>query len=79
MKYVVQCKETWEYLSKTYYKDGKKTRFLEEAYQFSAFELLLASKTKLIGKNNYVVFLYEEEKEKNKEREDDLLGSLYEE
>ena len=64
MKYVVIHRNTGLYLAKSYCKDKKQTENIKEAYQFSAFSLLLASKTFLSEKNKYIVYPYTKELEK---------------
>lgn len=60
-KYVVLHVPSDMYLADDYYKpNSNKTSYLGDAHKFSAFELMLASKTILIKKKNYRVYKYKE-------------------
>ena len=72
MKYLVKHKITGKYLSKTYYKDNKQTEDINEAYKFSAFELVVATRTFLREKQKFII--YPDKKETRKK----LLEELYE-
>ena len=57
MKYIVENKREHKFLTAHYASpDNKYTSDITKAYKFSAFELLLASKTVLRNKNNYIVY-----------------------
>lgn len=54
-KYIVEDLETGKYLKKDYFKGGR-TFFIEDAYQFTAFELKLASVMVLKPNKRYRVY-----------------------
>ncbi len=57
-KYVVQHIPTGKWITSSYYKtDDCLSKSLLDAYEFSAFELKLASVTRLRNKKNYTVYL----------------------
>ena len=59
MKYVIKNRRTNMFLSKSFYKDNKQSINIKDAYKFSAFELLLASRTILREREKYIVYQYE--------------------
>lgn len=70
-RYVIKNKNTNLYLSNIYYRDLKGCKSMKNAHKFTAFELLLASKTVLENKHNYIVYSIE------KFKENSLLEELY--
>lgn len=58
-RYVVKDAATGRYLTDSYYRtsgDNCLSYFLEDAHEFTAFELKLASVTRLNGKTGYRVY-----------------------
>ncbi len=58
-KYIVKNKNTNLYLDDGFYHKSKGSNKLKNAHRFSAFELLLASKTVLINRERYIVYNYQ--------------------
>lgn len=66
-KYVVKDVVTGRYLTDSYYKtsgDNCLSYFLEDTHEFTAFELKLASVTRLNGKTGYRVYKLKNEEER---------------
>lgn len=60
MKYVVKNLDNNMYLTDSYYRPNQiYTKSFIEAHKFSAFELLLASKTVLSNRKRYMVYRYD--------------------
>ena len=66
-KYVVKDVVAGKYLTDSYYRtsgDNCLSYFLEDAHEFTAFELKLASVTRLNGKTGYRVYKLKNEEER---------------
>mgnify|MGYP004636364821 CR=1 FL=1 len=66
-RYVVKDVVTGRYLTDNYYRasgDNCLSYFLEDAHEFTAFELKLASVTRLNGKTGYRVYKLKNEEER---------------
>lgn len=76
--YLVKNKATRLFLIDNYYRNRKDgTDQFRKAHKFSSFELLLASKTVLSNKVNYIVYDYDQLEEAEKDLI--ILEDLYEE
>lgn len=70
-RYIVKNRITNRYLDNIFYRNLKGCKDIKNAHKFSMFELLLASKTVLKNKRNYIVYSTQ------KIREDSLMEDLY--
>ena len=77
MQFVVKNRSNNSYLTSSYYKKILPvTNNLYQAHVFNSFELLLASKTVLLNRKNYIV--YDLENIKKQDCIDELEVILYE-
>lgn len=70
-RYVIKNKEKNLYLDNGFYLNSKGCKDMKNAHKFTAFELLLASRTILKNKHNYIVC------DIQKIKENSLLEDLY--